>query len=58
MIDNSTNCGKIMYCTLVCIHRLDFNQYGVSPKGEVPKVQLDAPIELKGKITTKEVMGE
>jgi hypothetical protein len=47
-----------MYCTLVCIHRLDFNQYGVSPKGEVPKVQLDAPIELKGKITTKEVMGE
>jgi hypothetical protein len=38
-----------MYSTLVCFHPLNFNQYGASPSGEIPKVQLDAPTELKGK---------
>jgi hypothetical protein len=42
----------------VCFHPADFNQYGVGPSGEVPNVQSDAPTELKGKDTTKEVMGE
>jgi hypothetical protein len=58
MIDNPTNCGTIMDSNSVCFHPSNFNQYGVSPSGKVPKVQLDTPTKLKGKNITKEAMGE
>jgi hypothetical protein len=58
MIDNPTNCGKIIYSTLMCFHPSHFNQYGVGPRGEVPKVQLNAPLKLKGKNIIKKVKGE
>ncbi len=46
-----------MYSTVVCFHSLDFNQYGVGPSGEVPKVQSNAPTKLKGKNTYKRGYG-
>jgi hypothetical protein len=57
MIDNPTNCDKIMYSTLMWFHPSDFNQYGVGSSGEVSKVQLDAPTKLKGKKLYKRLWG-